>query len=152
VAAVEAAFPGVTSGGAVDRRLLSERVVNDPDALARLEAIVHPLVRESEAGFLARCRGSGRPLAVIDVPLLFEVGAAGRADVIVVATADAATQRARLLARPGMTAAKFESLLARQLPDEEKRRRAHFLVPSCRGLAVAERQVAAILRALAFGG
>ena len=146
---IEAAFPGVSSHGAVDRARLSERVLKDAAALARLEGIVHPLVRESETAFLAHSRSAGYSLALVDVPLLFESGQSGRVDAIVVVTADAATQRARVLARPGMTAAKLEAILARQIPDREKRRRAHFLVDSGRGLLAAERQVEAILRALA---
>ena len=146
---VEAAFPGVTSNGAVDRARLSKRVLGDAAALAQLERIVHPLVRESETAFLAQGRAAGHPLALIDVPLLFESGEASRVDVIVVATADAVTQRARVLARPGMTEAKLDAILARQMPDRDKRRSAHFLVDSGRGLPAAERQVEAILRALA---
>ena len=148
VAAIEAAFPGVTAAGAVDRARLAERVVGDPEELARLEAIVHPLVRQSEEAFLAKARANGHRLALIDVPLLFETDAAGRFDAIVVVTADPEVQRARVLARPGMTEAKLASLLARQVPDQEKRRRAHFLVDTGRGLAAAEREVDAILRAL----
>ena len=147
---IEAEFPGVVIEGVVDRARLSSRVLGDPAALARLEKIVHPLVRESEAEFLARCRAEARHLALLDVPLLFESGKAASADIIVVATSDAETQRRRVLARPGMTVEKFESLLARQVPDREKRRMAHFLVDSGRGFAAAERQVSAILGALAF--
>ena len=150
VAPIEAAFPGVTRDGVVDRTRLSKRVLDDPEALARVEAIVHPLVRDSETAFLAENRAAGRTLALLDVPLLFESGAAGRVDAVLVVTADAAVQRRRVLARPGMTEAKLASILARQLPDREKRRRAHFLVDTGRGLRPAERQVEAILRALAF--
>ena len=145
---VEAAFPGVTVDGAIDRARLSERVVGDPAALARLEAIVHPLVRESEDAFLAREKARGTRLVVVDVPLLFETSQADRAGVLVVTTVAPEIQRARVLARPGMTAAKLEALLARQMPDAEKRKRAHFLVDSGHGLEAAERQVDAILRAL----
>ena len=151
VAPMEAAFPGVVVAGKVDRRLLSERVLGNPDALARLEAIVHPLVRASEAEFLEKGRAAGRPLVVLDVPLLFESGEAQRTDLVVLATASPEIQRARVLARPGMSPQKFESLLARQLSDGEKRRRAHFLVDTGHGFAAAERQVGAILRALALG-
>ena len=107
-------------------------------------------MRESAAEFLAKCREAGRRLAVLDVPLLLETGGAERVDCIVVVTAAPEIQRARVLARPGMTEAKFAALLARQLPDAEKRRRAHFLVDSGRGFAAAGRQVDAILAALAF--
>jgi len=149
VAAVEAAFPGVAVNGAIDRALLSERVLGDDAALARLEAIVHPLVRESEAAFLAKCHAEARRMIVVDVPLLLETGGSERVQAIVVVSADAAVQRARVLARPGMDEAKLAAILARQMPDAEKRRRAHFVVDSGRGLMAAERAVDAILRALA---
>jgi dephospho-CoA kinase len=149
VAPIEAAFPGVTAGGVVDRARLAERAVADPAALAKLEAIVHPLVRQSEEAFLADTRTEGRRLVVVDVPLLFETGASDRFDVIVVVSADPQIQRERVLARPGMTEEKFARLLSRQTPDAEKRRLAHFIVDSGYGLASAERAVDAILRALA---
>jgi dephospho-CoA kinase len=149
VAPLEAAFSGVTAGGVVDRARLAERVVGDADALARLEAIVHPLVRESERDFLAAARAGGTRLAVVDVPLLFEVGASDRVDIVLVVSADAAVQRARVLSRQGMTEEKFAALLARQIPDHEKRRRAHFVIDSGRGFDAAGRAVTAILRALA---
>jgi dephospho-CoA kinase len=148
-APVEAAFPGVTVGGMVDRARLAERVVGDPSALARLEAIVHPLVRASENAFLTREKARGTRLVVIDVPLLFETGEADRADIFVVTTVAREAQRARVLARPGVTEARLQALLARQMPDGEKRRRAHFLIDSGHGLAAAERQVDAILKSLA---
>jgi len=119
--------------------------------LKRLEAIMHPLVRDSETEFLNRCRAAGFQLAMIDVPLLLETGAADRAHIVVVATAAPEVQRARVMARPGMTARKFESLLAQQMPDRDKRRRAHFLVDTGRGVQGAEQQVTAIFRALAGG-
>jgi dephospho-CoA kinase len=152
VGQIEAAFPGTTDERGVDRAKLSSRVLGDAEALVRLEAIIHPLVRESEDDFLARNQEAGSRLCLIDVPLLFESGQAARADVIVVATADPATQRRRVLARSGMTEAKFEAILARQLSDRVKRRMAHFVVDTGGGLASAERQVAAILRSLAFCG
>jgi len=148
---IEAAFPGVAAGGVVDRQLLAERVIGHPHALLRLEAIVHPLVRASEDGFLAKAREEGRRLALVDVPLLFETDTIGRFDVVIVVTAAPEVQRARVLARPKMTEAKFRALLDRQAPDPEKRRRAHFIVDTGRGLAAAEREVDAILRALAAG-
>ncbi len=149
VASIKAAFPGVTDTGSVDRAKLAERVVGDSSALARLEAIVHPLVRESEAAFRAATRAAGHRLALVDVPLLFETGATARFDVIVVVTVGAEVQRARVLDRPGMSEAKLASLLARQTPDAEKRRRAHFLIDTGGGLAAAGREADAILRALA---
>ena len=149
VTLIEAAFPGVTADSAVDRARLAERVVDDSAALVRLEAIVHPLVRQNEEAFLAKAWAGGRRLVVVDVPLLFETGATERFDVIVVVSADPKIQRERVLARPGMTEEKFARLLSRQTPDSEKRRRAHFVVDSGRGLAPAERDVDAMLKALA---
>jgi dephospho-CoA kinase len=146
---IEAAFPGVTVGGKVDRARLAERIVGDHPALAQLEAIVHPLVRLSEERFRSTARAEGRRLALVDVPLLFETGADNRFDVLVVVTADPEIQRGRVLARPGMTEKKFASLLGRQMPDAEKRRRAHFLVDTGHGSPAAEREVDCILRALA---
>ncbi|MCE1235329.1 MAG: dephospho-CoA kinase [Hyphomicrobiales bacterium] len=147
VAPIEAAFPGVASDGVVDRALLGARVLGDDAAVKRLEAIVHPLVREAETAFLARARGEGRGIVLLDIPLLFETAGDARVDAVVTVTAPAATQCERVLARPGMTAAKFEQILARQIPDAEKRRRSHFLVDTGRGRAAAHAQVAAILRA-----
>jgi len=149
VGPIEAAFPGVAKEGAVDRASLSQRVVGNPAALARLESIVHPLVLESEKSFLDRCRGEGRRLALIDVPLLFETGRADEVDIVVVVSAPAEIQRARVLSRPQMTQEKFDALLARQTPDAEKRRRAHFVIDSGGELEFAGRQVDAILNALA---
>ena len=150
VAPLEQAFPGVAVGGSIDRARLSERVTGDREALARLEAIVHPLVRESEAAFLERSRAQGRRLAVVDVPLLFETGGEDRVDAVLVVTASPETQRRRVLARSGMGDAKLDALLARQIPDVEKRRRAHFVLDTGGGHAAAARAVDAILRAIAF--
>jgi len=149
IAAVEAAFPGVTVDGAIDRRRLSARVFGDASALARLEAIVHPLVGEIEASFVAKCRAEARRTIVLDVPLLLETGGADRVQAIVVVSADAAIQRDRVLARPGMDEAKLAAILARQMPDAEKRARAHFVADTGRGFPAAARAVDAILRALA---
>jgi dephospho-CoA kinase len=151
-APLEAEFPGVTTAGVVDRAKLAERILGDPDALARVEAIVHPLVRESEAEFLAARGAEGHPLVLLDVPLLFETEGPGRFDAIIVVTADPQIQRRRVLGRPGMTEEKFESLLARQIPDAEKRRRAHFVIDTSRELSATRRRIGAILRALAFAG
>jgi dephospho-CoA kinase len=148
-APIEAAFPGTVSAGAVDRARLSAAVLGRPEALARLEGIVHPLVRAQEEAFLAQCRRSGASVAVLDIPLLLETGGDSRVDAVVVITAPAQVQRERVLARPGMTAEKLGAILARQMPDAEKRRRAHFLVDTSRGLMAAERQVGSILAALA---
>ncbi|KAA2237862.1 dephospho-CoA kinase [Salinarimonas soli] len=146
---VEAAFPGTVRDGAVDRRALGARVLGDEAAIRRLEAIVHPLVRAAEAAFLARAAAARAPLAVLDVPLLLETGGERRCDAVVVVTADAAIQRARVLARPGMSEEAFAAILGRQMPDAEKRKKAHFLVDTGRGLPAALVQVRDILRALA---
>jgi dephospho-CoA kinase len=146
---VGSAFPGTVIDGVVDRALLGRRVVGDASAMRRLEEIVHPLVREEEAAFRAAARGARAVLAVLDIPLLFETGGDARVDAVVVCTAPADVQRARVLARPGMTAERFAALLARQTPDAEKRRRAHFLVDTGAGMASARRQVGDIVRALA---
>ncbi|MBA4222832.1 dephospho-CoA kinase [Bosea sp. (in: a-proteobacteria)] len=146
---IEAAFPGTTANGGVDRARLSAAVLGRPEALAKLEAIVHPLVRAEEQAFLARARKSGATVAVLDVPLLLETGGEGRCDAVVVVTAPVEVQRKRVLGRPGMTEEKLAAILARQMPDAEKRRRAHFLVDTSRGLVAAERQVRSILNAVA---
>ena len=149
---VAQAFPGVVSDGVVDRKALAARVLDDAAAMRRLEAIVHPLVGAHREAFLARARAAGAPLAVLDIPLLFEIGATGDVDVILVVSAAAATQRARVLARPGMSEEKFAAILARQTPDEVKRRRAHYIIDTGHGLASARAQVRDFLAALAGRG
>lgn len=146
---IEAAFPGTTGDGVVDRARLGAVVLASTEALRRLERIVHPLVREEEAAFLAKAGRERAALAVLDIPLLFESGGAGRVDAVLVVTAPAAVQRARVLARPGMDERKLAAILARQVPDAEKRARAHFLVDTGHGLPRAEAEIAGILRALA---
>ncbi|MGD9981928.1 MAG: dephospho-CoA kinase [Hyphomonadaceae bacterium] len=146
VAPVEAAFPGVTSAGAIDRDALSERVVGDAEAIGRLEAIVHPLVRQAQAKFLRANRDA--PYVVLDIPLLFEAGGAKLVDVTVVVSAPADIQRARVLARPGMTEEKFEAILARQMPDAEKRARADFIIDTSGAFEDTRAQVRAVLDAL----
>jgi dephospho-CoA kinase len=146
---VEAAFPGTTVGGKIDRARLSARVVNDLAALQQLEAIVHPLVRKAEVQFLQDAEAGGAKVAVLDIPLLFETGGADRVDAVVVVTAPAEEQRRRVLERPGMTLAKLAALLARQLPDAEKRRRADFIVDTSQGFDAARARVRAILDAVA---
>ena len=147
--AIEAAFPGTTAGGKVDRIKLAARVLGDKAALRQLEAIVHPLVRQSEARFLAEAERNAAPVVVLDIPLLFETGGEDRVDAIVTVTAPAEVQRARLLERPGLTEEKLEALIANQLPDAEKRRRADFIVDSSQGFDAARAQVADILREVA---
>nr|MEC9421552.1 dephospho-CoA kinase [Pseudomonadota bacterium] len=149
---IEAAFPGTVSDGKVDRTLLSPHVLGKPEAMKKLEVIVHPLVREEEQLFLQRARADHRRIVLLDIPLLFETGGEARVDVVVVVTADAQVQRDRVLARPGMSEDRFEAILAKQMPDAEKRRRAHFLVDTGRGMEAAKRQVRAILKALAAAG
>ncbi|MDN2578818.1 dephospho-CoA kinase [Aquibium sp. ELW1220] len=152
VALVGAAFPQAIVDGIVDRNRLSAAVLGDPVALKRLEAIVHPLVREAETEFLARHRAAGTPLVVLDIPLLFEVGAEGRVDRIAVVSVPADVQRARVLARPGMTVEKFETILAKQVPDAEKRARADFVIDTARGLEPARRDVVRIIGELTGDG
>jgi len=149
VAAVESTFPGTTAQGTVDRAKLAARVLNDPAALKRLEGIVHPLVEEAEQRLLAEAEKKGEKVAVLDIPLLFETGGERRVDAVVVVSAPEEAQRARLLQRPGMTTAKIESILARQMPDAEKRARADFIVDTSRGFDAARAQVRAILEAIA---
>jgi dephospho-CoA kinase len=143
---VEAAFPGTVRGGVVDREALARAVLADPAARGRLEAIVHPLVREEEAAFLAAARAAGHRLAVLDVPLLFETGGAARCDAVAVVSAPPEVQRARVLARPGMTEARFAAILAAQLPDAQKRARADFVIDTGSGLDPAREAVRAIVR------
>jgi dephospho-CoA kinase len=134
VGAIEAAFPGTTADGKVDRNKLSARVVHDSAAMKRLEQIVHPMLGASRQKFLEDAKASGAPVAVVDVPLLFETGGEKRVDAVVVVTTTPEVQRERILARPNMTEEKLASLLARQMPDAEKRKRAHFLVDTSHGL------------------
>jgi dephospho-CoA kinase len=148
VPVVEALFPGTTANGVVDRTLLSARVIGNEPAMRALEAAIHPMVREEEAHFLRQARAAGAPFVILDIPLLFEKGGEKRVDGVIVVTADAAEQRRRVLARPGMTAEKFEAILARQTPDAEKRARADFIVTTDAGLDDARRQVAEIVRIL----
>jgi dephospho-CoA kinase len=142
---VEALFPGTVRDGVVDRDTLACRVLGDPQALQALEALVHPMVREEEEAFLAFHRSSGTKLVVLDIPLLFETGGKGRVDRILVVSAPAEIQRARVLARPGMTAEKFSAISARQVPDAEKRARADFVLDTSRGLDAARTDLAVII-------
>jgi len=143
--AIEAAFPGTTVNGRVDRSLLSPRVVHDPAAMSRLEAIVHPMLRAHHQEFLDAAERSGAPVAVVDIPLLFETGGDKRVDAVVVVTTHPHVQRDRILARDGMTPEKLDAILARQLPDEEKRRRADFIVDTSHGIEPVRAQVREIL-------
>ena len=146
---IEAAFPGTTQDGKVDRTRLAQHVLGDAAALKRLEALVHPLVRRAEEKFLAEAKSRGDKVVVLDIPLLYETGAEKRVDAVAVVSAGDEQQRARVLARPGMTVEKFEAILARQFPDADKRRRAHFVIDTGGGIEAAERQVGVLLQALA---
>lgn len=151
VPVIEAAFPGTTNDGKVDRTKLAARVLGDDAAIKRLEEIVHPLVREAEQRFLAEAEARGTPIMVLDIPLLFETGGEKRVDAVVVVTAPPDLQRKRALERPGMTQAKLDAILAKQMPDAEKRARAHFIVDSSRGIDSARDQVRGILQAIRQG-
>lgn len=148
VAPVAAAFPGVVRNGAIDRAALSAKVLGDQEALKRLESIVHPLVRQAQANFLAEQRIAGTPVVVLDIPLLFESTGAKTVDRIVVVSAPPEVQRARVLARPNMTEEKFKRLLARQTPDAEKRARADFVIDTGGSFDATRAQVRAVLDAL----
>lgn len=146
---IEQAFPGTTAEGAVDRAKLADAVLGRPEALKRLESLVHPLVRQAEWDFIRRMRAAARPLVVLDIPLLFETGGEARCDAVLVVSAPASVQRERVLARPEMTPEKLDKILARQMPDAEKRCRAHFIVDTSQGVVSAKRALGSILTALA---
>ena len=145
---VEAAFPGTTADGVVDRAKLGERVLGDGAALRRLEALIHPLVRADATAFLKRRHAAGAPLAVVDIPLLFETDGRNRVDQVLVVTAPPEVQRERVLSRPGMSEEKFRNILAKQVPDGEKRRLADFVVDTGQGMDAAREQVAGIIEEL----
>jgi dephospho-CoA kinase len=149
VGAVEAAFPGVTVDGKIDRTKLATKLVGHPEAIKRLESIVHPLVRAVSERFVAEQRARGARVIVLDIPLLFETGGETRVDAVVVVSAPADVQRARVLSRAGMSPEKLDALLARQMSDADKRARAHFIVDSSRSFDSARAQVHGILRAVA---
>ena len=142
---VEAAFPGTTSDGKVDRQELSRRLAGDPSGFKRLEAIVHPLVRERERRFVERQTEAGADMIVLDIPLLFETGADKRVDKIAVVSCDPQIQRERVLARPGMTEEKFNMILSRQTPDAEKRARADYVIDTGGSIDAARHQVQEII-------
>src|ERR1700761_7270377 len=145
---IEKAFPGTTRDGRVDRAALRQRVVNDPAALKTLDSVVHPLVGAERNGFLEDAIARGADMVVMDVPLLFETGGHARMDAVVVVSAPSHIQRERVLARPGMSPELLDSILARQMPDEEKRAKAHFVVVTDKGLAHAFEQVKMIVAEL----
>ncbi|MET3662104.1 dephospho-CoA kinase [Aquamicrobium ahrensii] len=145
---VEAAFPGSTADGVVDRAALGKLVLGDAAAMKKLEGIVHPLVRADADAFLARQRAAGAKLAVLDIPLLFETGGRDRVEKIVVVSAPADVQRARVLGRPGMTPEKFEAISARQMPDDEKRRLADYIIDTSQGFDVTRAHIREIIAEL----
>lgn len=146
---IEEAFPGAAPDGVVNRQALSEQLMAEPEGFARLEALIHPLVRSREKLFIAQARSRNEPMVVLDIPLLFETGASDRVDVIVVVSCAAEIQRERVLARPGMTPEKFAAILARQIPDAEKRAQADYVIDTGTGLDAAREQVAEIVTQLA---
>lgn len=148
VGPVGEAFPGVVKDGRIDREELRKRVLGDPEALKRLNAIVHPLVGEDRAGFFKAAEAAGADMVVLDIPLLFETGGHERVDFVVVVSAPPEMQRERVLARPGMSPERLDAILAQQTPDAEKRVRAHFVVDTGKGLAHAREQVFHIIAAL----
>jgi dephospho-CoA kinase len=142
---IEAAFPGTTASGKVDRGKLGDRVLGHPEEIKRLERIVHPLVARVRDDFLAKAERGGAKIALLDIPLLYETGGETRCDAVVVVSAPAEVQRERVLARPGMTDAKLAAILAKQMPDSDKRARADFVVDTSRGFDAAREQVRDIL-------
>jgi dephospho-CoA kinase len=146
---VEDAFPGTVVDGVVDRVLLSGRVLRDRPAMTRLETIIHPLVQKREEAFCAATVAAGRRIALLDIPLLFEVGAESRVDAVIVVSAPAELQLQRLLARPGMDKDRAMAMIARQVPDQDKRRRAHFIIDTGVSLAATKQAVGDLLRAAA---
>lgn len=146
---IEAAFPGTTSGGRVDRDKLAKKVLGDSAAIKKLETIIHPLVGRAEARFLDEAARKDAAVVVLDIPLLFETGADRRCDAVVVVSAPADVQRARAFERPGMTEEKFQAILAKQMPDAEKRARADFVVDTSKGFDAARAQVREILGRIA---
>ena len=148
VEAIENRFPGTAQNGVVNRSELSRQLALYPERFKELEAIIHPLVRERERAFLERQQSVGQDIVLLDIPLLFETGAEDRVDVIVVVSCDADLQRQRVLARPGMTAEKFDLILSRQMPDSEKRKRADFVIDTGQGIEEARRQVIQVLKSV----
>jgi dephospho-CoA kinase len=149
VPAIEATFPGTTVDGKVDRAKLSAKVVHDPAAIKRLEQIVHPMLGASRQKFLDDAERSGAPVVVMDIPLLFETGGEKRVDAVVVVTTSPENQRERILARGTMTSEALDAILARQLPDAEKRKRADFVVDTSHGLDPVRSQIRDILQQVA---
>ena len=148
VAPMASIFPEAIVEGKIDRTVLSRLVMSDSGALRKIEAVVHPLVGVDRAGFMERCVREGARAVVFEVPVLFETGGDKNVDVVAVVSASADIQKRRVLARPEMTPEKFATIVSKQLPDAEKRRRAHYVVDTGRGLDPARRQVAALVASL----
>ena len=148
VSEIEKAFPGTVENGRVDRAKLSKALAGDPSGFQKLESIVHPLVARTQVAFLEKAARDGADMVVLDIPLLFETGGEARVDAVVVASAPSHIQRARVLERPGMTPDKLDQILSRQMPDEEKRAKAHFVVVTDKGLDHAFEQVQMIVKTL----
>ena len=148
---IEVAFPGTTDENGVNRTVLGQQVIGDDVAMKKLEALVHPLVREEELAFRQRVVDSGAELAILDVPLLFETGGDQRVDGIIVVSAPADVQRERVLAREGMTPEKFEAILSRQVPDQEKQHRADFIIDTSKGLDEAREMVNDLIKTITIG-
>ncbi|MBC7432814.1 MAG: dephospho-CoA kinase [Rubritepida sp.] len=146
VAPIGAAFPGTVAAGVVDREALRRAVLGQPEALRRLEGIIHPLVRAMQRRFLARARRDRQRLVVLDIPLLFETRTGREFDLVIVVSAPARVQRRRVLARPGMTEARLAAILARQVPDAEKRRRADVVVRTGISRHHADRAIRRVIR------
>ena len=147
---IEQAFPGTSRDGVVDRAALRSAVLGDGAAMKRLEAIVHPLVAEERDAFLRSAQKANHAVVVLDIPLLFEIGGAALVDAVVVVTAPESVQKSRVLARPGMTEQTFAAIVAKQIPDREKRARAHFIIDTSKGFEAAGREVDSILRAVTY--
>lgn len=145
VAPIEAAFPGVAESGSVNRQILRARVLDNPEAMKRLEGIVHPLAGEAQLDFRRQSKQDGASFAVLDIPLLFETGGDKHCDYTLVVSAPAEMQRARVLARPGMTAEALDAILSRQMPDGEKRARADFIVSTAHGFDFSRDHIRAIM-------
>ncbi len=152
VGPLEQAFPGVVKDGAVDREALRQRVLGNEEAVRTLNSVVHPLLGAGRTTFFAEAEASGVDIVVLDIPLLFETGGDGRVDAVVVVSASAEAQRARVTARPGWNDERLDAILKLQLPDAEKRARADFVIDTSRGLEPAREQVLAVLAALRTPG
>ena len=151
VEAIEAAFPGVVKDGAVDRQALGERVFGHPEALARLNGIIYPMLGAGRTAFFADAEARGCDMVVLDIPMLFETGGEGRVDAVVVVSAPEPVQRERVLARPGYSEARLDAILARQMPDTEKRARADFVIDTGQGFDHAREQVRQVVAAIRGG-